>query len=126
MLQNTLYTIENIHQQGENRFVVTLKIDPQHGIFKGHFPEQPVLPGVCLMEMVREILNEIKGSSFLLSQAQNIKFLKVVDPTTDSTLKFDIEILEKENAIQTNVTSFLSDGSPNFKIKAAYSWPANQ
>ncbi|MEJ0079486.1 MAG: hypothetical protein WDM78_00620 [Puia sp.] len=25
-------------------------------IFSGHFPGQPVLPGVCMMEMVAEVL----------------------------------------------------------------------
>ena len=26
----------------------TVLIDKNHPIFKGHFPEKPVLPGVCL------------------------------------------------------------------------------
>ena len=120
MLQNTLYTIEELSQEG-NKHTVSVKIDPEHQIFKGHFPGQPVLPGVCLMEMVREVLAHIKQHPILLTQAQNIKFLKVVDPREDAILKMELEIVEKDSLLHVMVTSLLGDGNPNFKMKATYS-----
>lgn len=120
MLINKLYTVEDIARGGDSKFTVTVKIDPGHDLFKGHFPEQAILPGVCLMEMVREIVTEIKQNPVSLAQAQNVKFLNIVNPLKDTVLKFEIEILEKDDALQTNATSFLMDGTPNFKIKAKY------
>ena len=120
MLQNTLYTIEKLSQEG-NKHTVTVQIDAEHEIFNGHFPSQPILPGVCLMEMVREVLSQIKQHPVLLTQAQNIKFLKVVDPGVDARLKIELEIVEKDNLLQVTVTSFLGDDSPNFKLKGTYS-----
>ena len=120
MLQNTLYTIEELSQEGK-KHTVAVKIDPDHEIFKGHFPSQPILPGVCLMEMVREVLSHIKQHPVLLTQAQNIKFLKVVDPREDASLKIELEVEEKDSLLQVMVTSFLGDGSANFKMKGTYS-----
>lgn len=122
MLQNTLFTIKNISHEEENIYIAEVQLDPDHEIFKGHFPEQPILPGVCLIEIVREILSEITHSSILLNQAQNIKFLKIVNPVENGTLKLHFDTYKKDNLIHTNVTSFLMDGSPNFKLKAAYSF----
>ncbi len=121
MLQNTLYTIEKISQEGENKYTVAVTIDPEHEIFKGHFPNQPILPGVCMMEMSREILMHIRQSPISLDNARNIKFLKIVNPREDPSLRFEFENLEKDGFLQTNVTSYLTDGTPNFKLKATYS-----
>ncbi len=51
-----------------------------HAIFKGHFPGQPVLPGVCMMEMIAEISGEYLQKSFRISGVPLIKFLRMIDP----------------------------------------------
>ena len=39
-----------------DRCVSTFYVDPAREIFKGHFPGQPVAPGVCLLGLVKEAL----------------------------------------------------------------------
>ena len=33
-----------------------LQLNPAHRVFEGHFPGQPVVPGVCMVQMIKEIL----------------------------------------------------------------------
>ena len=42
--------------EGELRCKV--KFNPEHFIYKAHFPGNPVTPGVCLVQMAAEILGE--------------------------------------------------------------------
>ena len=55
MLKDSLYRILNI--SGENNAIeAIIELDEHHDIFKGHFPGQPVLPGVCMLQITKEIL----------------------------------------------------------------------
>ena len=52
MLINNFYKIKNI-EAGE-KYVVNIEMNPAHEIYNGHFPGMPVVPGVCLTQMVKE------------------------------------------------------------------------
>ena len=36
-----------------------IELNPEHGIYKGHFPYVPVAPGVCLVQIIKEILLDL-------------------------------------------------------------------
>ena len=79
MLKDSLYTIQNI-AAGNNIIEATIELDEQHDIFKGHFPSQPVLPGVCMLQMVKEILAFFFNYKVQLLKAEDIRFFAMVDP----------------------------------------------
>lgn len=120
MLKNKLYTFASLEEQDNGKYRVEVTLDPTHTIFEGHFPSQPVLPGVCLMEILKEILREVKNKPLNLKSAANIKYLKTVDPGLDPRLVFEVQVNEEAGELKVNATSFLQDGSPNFKIKASF------
>jgi 3-hydroxyacyl-[acyl-carrier-protein] dehydratase len=119
MLKNNLFTISSIEQENEI-YKAQIEIDPAHEIFQGHFPGQPILPGVCLIEMVKEVLKEIGQKSYKLVSAATIKYLHVVDPGKDQILTFEFGITEEAGVKRVNVTSFLPDGTSNFKFKGTF------
>ena len=55
MLINDFYNCHDIEAH-ENEYGCRIVFNAAHDIFKGHFPGQPVVPGVCMMEMVKELL----------------------------------------------------------------------
>ena len=57
MLRNDLYTTDLV-TENNSVLQVSVKLNAHHPIFKGHFPGQPVLPGVCMLEMIQEIMEE--------------------------------------------------------------------
>ncbi|MDF7823381.1 hypothetical protein P4B35_05105 [Pontiellaceae bacterium B12227] len=48
--------------------------------FKGHFPEQPVLPGVCQITLAMVMADRIRGCRTQLSAVTNAKFVSMVVP----------------------------------------------
>ena len=73
------------------KMVADLEIDPSHPIFAGHFPGQPVVPGVCLMEMTREVFEELTGIAVRIPEASHIKFLTVLDPRVHHRVCLSVE-----------------------------------
>ena len=56
-------------------------LDPAHAIFRAHFPGNPIVPGVCQVQMTRELLETVLGENLALVRAKNIKYLTVMTPT---------------------------------------------
>ena len=90
MLLNNLYTIQSLSENG--RIIrATALLQADHAIFKGHFPGQPVLPGVCMLEMITEITRSQLNQKFRITAAPQIKFLNMIDPGKDPLIEFEIK-----------------------------------
>lgn len=82
MLKNDFYTVHD-PEPGNNSLVCRIIFNAGHDIFKGHFPQQPVVPGVCMMQIVKELLEEQTGKKLFLQQAPQVKFLQLTLPETE-------------------------------------------
>lgn len=72
--------------------------------FQGHFPEEPVMPGVLIIEALAQVgavsilsLEENKGKIAYFAGINNAKFRKKVLP--GDVLRLEIEIIKKKGPI---------------------------
>ena len=79
MLLNDFYSFEKVHHI-DGKVEATITFQPNHAIFAGHFPGQPVVPGVCLVQAVKDLLSIAIVQKLALEKAANIKFLAVIIP----------------------------------------------
>ncbi len=112
MLQNDFYTVHD-RQPGDYTLTCRIVFNTGHDIFKGHFPQQPVVPGVCMMQIVKELMEEQTGYKLFLNQAPQVKFLQLILPGTEPevtiTWQGDNELLSV-NAV------FKNEGTALFKM----------
>jgi len=66
-------------------------------VFEGHFPNQPILPGVAMIELVQLAAELVLKDKLALKSAGNFKFLMMMDPDKVNSANFNFSILEKEN-----------------------------
>lgn len=108
-LRDDLYKIERTDKEdGKTKYELTL--NPEHYIYKAHFPGEPITPGVCIIKIGIELLEEITGEKLELAKAKNIKFKDIITPTEDRELTFTIDKITKneetgEIAAQITVTT---------------------
>ncbi|MBO4660134.1 MAG: hypothetical protein J5610_01580 [Prevotella sp.] len=69
-------------------FTRKVKLNTGHYIYKAHFPNNPITPGVCLVQMAGELLEQRLKKHIKLNTAVNIKFRHPVDPTATPTFLF--------------------------------------
>lgn len=103
IFRNNLYIITCLHQE-EHLARFELELNPQHEIFKAHFPGQPITPGVCLLQIARELVEELTSLSLEVHQVKNVKFLSIVSPveTRQIIYLFDRLVLN-ENGTECRV-----------------------
>jgi 3-hydroxyacyl-[acyl-carrier-protein] dehydratase len=104
MLLNNFFYIDSITQE-ENGINASIHINVEHEILKGHFPDQPVVPGVCMLEMLKEILQQHLNESLQLQSAPVVKFLAMFAPPQFTHATCAIQLLKTDNNIfQVNAT----------------------
>jgi 3-hydroxyacyl-[acyl-carrier-protein] dehydratase len=65
-------------------------LNPGHAVFAGHFPGNPVLPGVCSMMMVRECASRLVGRELRYAAVKECKFLAAITPDLRLTIKLNL------------------------------------
>jgi 3-hydroxyacyl-[acyl-carrier-protein] dehydratase len=119
MLLNDFFTI-NDTVKSETEIWAELYINSNHKIFEGHFPNQPVVPGVCMMQMVKEILEQVIGKETNLVQAADMKFLAVINPLENNLINASIKYAADETGAINIAASLFKDELVHFKCKAKF------
>lgn len=96
MLEGNFFDIQTYaaSQTGESeqQLRVITRLNLQHPVFLGHFPGNPVVPGVCQVQMVRELVAKALEIPVKLFESDNIKFLSMINPVENPSIEFDIRI----------------------------------
>lgn len=103
MLREPLFNILSL-QHEESTINAILEIDEHNEIFAGHFPDHPVVPGACMLQIVKEILASALNKPLRLVKADNIKFLSLIEPSTQ-TLQLNIayQLIDNDIKITANL-----------------------
>lgn len=118
MLKDDLYFVQNVIAEN-NSVKATIILNDNHSIFEGHFPSQPVLPGVCMMQMTREILEIVLEKKIQLLNASDIRFTVMIIPEKNMELIFAVEYKIENNTINISA-KILKDDVVCFKMKAKF------
>lgn len=99
-LKDQLYNI--LSAGSDNSFLLSL--DRDCVIYKAHFPGMPVTPGVCIIQMASELLEELTGHRLRLTEVVNAKFIAVINPddTPQITYRFT-KIAETDDGLKVAV-----------------------
>lgn len=116
MVLDSLFLVVDF-QASANEINALLSLNSSHAIFQGHFPGQPVVPGVCMMQMMKELVERHLEKKLTLTEGDNMKFLSVLDPTVTNRVRATVNLNEDKDRIVINGSLF-ADSVTFFKLKA--------
>lgn len=96
MLLQDFYTLDTLENLENGKHLATITLNKNHAIFKGHFPGNPVTPGVCMMQIIKEITEGILHINLQMTTTSNVKFMALINPEVNATLTLELEISENE------------------------------
>lgn len=111
MLINDFFKITNIDIA--DKHIISIELNPKHRIFQGHFPGNPIVPGVCLTQMVKEAAEYITNKKLTMVTGDNLKFTAVLNPEMNPKIIMTMSFKTKENGL-FQVDSSVSSGETNF------------
>lgn len=106
MLVKEFYKINSL-VEADNKVNANITINKDHQVFDGHFPGNPVTPGVCMMQIIKELTEEVTGKTLFMKSASNIKFMAIINPEKNADLNLQLDVSETEDGYKVkNSTSF--------------------
>lgn len=102
-LTEGFFIIESTNDS-DNGFEAVLRTNPEHPIYKAHFPGSPITPGVCVIQAAGELLENKLGRKLYLQSIKNVKFLMVIIPEEGKKIRYSFSnIVEDENGVKAQV-----------------------
>lgn len=91
-LRTNLFTIKQ-DTSHENQHEFALQLNAEHLIYKAHFPGKPIMPGVCIVQIAKELAEEMVGRQLDVISVKNAKFLAVINPEKNPEVTYVVEVL---------------------------------
>ena len=122
-LKNNLYTIKNKQLDGLTGSY-ELELNPSCFIYQAHFPGEPITPGVCIMQMGKEVLEDALGKTLQVASVKNIKFLSIISPKETTNIIYQlkkVELSEDGQSVKAQLVVMAGDEAKakiSFTLKA--------
>ena len=114
MLLDYYYSIKNQQTTGQGALFNVILL-PECSVYEGHFPEAPVAPGVCNIQMIKECVERMTGKQWQLEYIAQCKFTTLITPIQHRDLLVRIETAETEDK-RLKVTTTISQGETEYMI----------
>ncbi|MFS2716174.1 beta-hydroxyacyl-ACP dehydratase [Bacteroides uniformis] len=77
-LENNYYKLISMHSDGTSGvFHLSLRLDCE--VYRGHFPGNPVCPGVCNIQMIKECAERLTGQRLHISRIRRCRLTAVAN-----------------------------------------------
>ena len=74
------YSLISVDILGSNEVIMAAEVSPDSPWFSGHFPGEPILPGVAQLEMALDAIKRLNQRSLRISGVKRVRFKQVIRP----------------------------------------------
>ncbi len=118
-LKNDFYTVKETASPLENSVKGLIELNAAHIIYKDHFPEMPVVPGVLQIQIIKELLEDHLNKKLQMVNGDNIKFMGMIIPTQNTLINFELNYTSQNAKILCEARLFC-ETSVFTKFKGEY------
>lgn len=98
-LKDSFFTIE----ESSSATQIAVRLNSEHPIYQAHFPGEPITPGVCIIQIAKELLEEaMQGGNYCendknwqgqyhLVAVKNVKFLAPISPLETPLVTYTLQ-----------------------------------
>ncbi len=120
MLLEDFYSVQKMKPFDENSFELVVDLHKNHEIFKGHFPKFPLTPGVAMLQIMKNGLEQHLSESLILQSSSQIKFLNLANPNEQTVLVFNMEVERENERFKVKNTTTFEDGRTVLKCNVTF------
>lgn len=89
-LLDHLFVVKSLETHDDYTLKASLLPEEDHPIYQVHFPDHPVTPGVCLLQVVVELLQRAYGEDLQLCVVTNAKYLAPLIPSEGHVVEYEV------------------------------------
>ncbi|HEX9980502.1 MAG TPA: 3-hydroxyacyl-ACP dehydratase [Flavobacterium sp.] len=119
MLLENFYKVVSLDQADNQKHTAVIEVNPAHDVFKGHFPGNPVMPGVCMMQIIKELTEKITSRKLVMQSLSNVKFMALINPDVTPELRIELDIVADDELVKVKNTTMFNDTTA-LKLSSVY------
>jgi len=110
MVLHDFYKILSEEKISDSKYVITILVNEKHDVFKGHFPGNPIMPGVCMVQIIKELTESITKSTLMIQTLSNVKFMALINPEATPELRLELDVvISEDNLVKVKNTTYFND-----------------
>ena len=110
MLLKDFYKVNSLEKNDSQKYSAIIFVNEKHEVFKGHFPGNPIMPGVCMMQIIKELTEQITNSSLIMQSLTNVKFMALINPEVTPELRLELDITTTdEGLVKVKNTTYFNE-----------------
>ena len=110
MVLKDFYKVLSEEKTSDSKYTITILVNEKHEVFKGHFPGNPIMPGVCMIQIIKELTEKITESTLMIQTLANVKFMALINPENNPELRLELDItLTEDNLVKVKNTTYFNE-----------------
>jgi 3-hydroxyacyl-[acyl-carrier-protein] dehydratase len=120
MLLKDFYKVISLEKNDSQKYLAIIFVNEKHEVFRGHFPGNPIMPGVCMMQIIKELTEQITEQTLVLQTLTNVKFMALINPEVTPELRLELDIaFTDSDLIKVKNTTFFNE-TVALKLSSVY------
>lgn len=112
MFQENLFSLVS-ENKTDNQADFTIRLNGCHPIYTGHFPNDAITPGVCVIQIAVDLFSHTIQQAHHLVKAKNVKFLQIIRPNEHPEIHYRLTWEKTEEKLFA-VKVLVDDGNVTF------------
>ena len=110
MVLKDFYKVLSEEKTSDSKYTITILVNEKHEVFKGHFPGNPIMPGVCMIQIIKELTEKITKQTLMIQTLANVKFMALINPEKNSELRLELDItMTEDNLVKVKNTTYFNE-----------------
>ncbi|MET0946657.1 MAG: 3-hydroxyacyl-ACP dehydratase [Flavobacterium sp.] len=110
MVLKDFYKVLSEEKTTDSKYSITILVNEKHEVFKGHFPGNPIMPGVCMIQIIKELTEKITNETLMIQTLANVKFMALINPENNPELRLELDITRTEdNLVKVKNTTYFNE-----------------
>ena len=110
MVLKDFYKVLSEEKTSDSKYSITILVNEKHEVFKGHFPGNPIMPGVCMIQIIKELTEKITQETLMIQTLANVKFMALINPENNPELRLELDITRTEdNLVKVKNTTYFNE-----------------
>lgn len=74
------YSLLDLEEVAPGALLAHVTVNDRSPWFSGHFPDNPILPGIAQLDMVAAVIARSRRKALIIQRLNRVKFKKIVSP----------------------------------------------
>lgn len=110
MVLKDFYKVLSEEKTTDSKYSITILVNEKHEVFKGHFPGNPIMPGVCMIQIIKELTEKITKETLMIQTLANVKFMALINPENNPELRLELDItMTEDNLVKVKNTTYFNE-----------------